>query len=185
MAPTTGRATTTTHPGVFPPADPDTTVCGAISQAEAERLVGHPLPNPPVQPLAGQCAWPDKPGEVVGDLYFVVKERDPVLDLRGVLERDWEAERFRFEALPGLGDEAWYVVKRADPAEETREFVEGLEVYGAFDTHLVLGNGGRDSWVGDGPAVRARLAALMERVLERIEARVVEGRRRSGVSIED
>lgn len=160
---------TSTHPGAFAPAGRDS-VCSLLPHSEAEALVGHEIPNPAVEPLRGQCAWPDEPGNVVGELYFVVKERERQ-DLGTVLRREWDAARFRIEPVEGLGDEAYFVIRLADRGEATGEFVTSLDVH-VRDLHLVLGNGGRASWEGSQEAIRERLRVAMRRILERVEKRL-------------
>lgn len=169
-APTTAPlATTTTVPRGFPPA-PEQSVCRTLlTTEEAEALVGRPLRHPVIEPTPAQCAWPVEQGTPLdAELFFVVKEREGD-DLADALGRDWPEDDFRLEPADGLGEQARFVIRRADPgAGVPEEFVEGLDVF-VRDIHLVLGNGGRDIWDGGTEDVKARLRLAMALVLERVE----------------
>ncbi len=166
-----GRAPTTSPEGLPPAAD--ASVCRTLLTAEeAEALVGRDLEHPVIEPIERQCAWPLEEGTPLdAELFFVLKEQQAP-DLLDVLRGTWDTERFRFEAVDGLGDQAFFVIRRADSGAEDveagTEFVEGLDVYAA-GRHVVLGNGGeRPVWEGEPDEIRERLVETMRRVLDRI-----------------
>lgn len=166
-------ATPTTSPEGLPPAA-DASVCRTLlTTEEAEALVGRDLEHPVIEPIERQCAWPLEEGTPLdAELFFVLKEQQAT-DLLDVLRGTWDTERFRFEAVDGLGDQAFFVIRRADSGAEDveagTEFVEGLDVYAA-GRHVVLGNGGeRPVWEGEPDEIRERLVETMRRVLDRID----------------
>lgn len=172
-APATTAAPTTTARG-FPPAPADS-ACRLLSRAEAEVLVGYELEHDVIEPIPAQCAWPrdtGNPNNAV--LFFIVKEPADA-DLRTVLEATWDQDDFSLEPVPDLGDQAFFVVRQADPELEIPEFVEGLDVY-ASGFHLVLGNGGvAPIWEGTGEDIRTRLRDTMTALVARVAAELGEG----------
>ena len=161
----------TSEPG-FPPAPEGSPCRDLVSTAEAERLVGASLEFPVIEPIAGNCAWPTERGNPRDAALFLILEARQEGALADHLERDFAGITHRLEPAPGVGDEALFVLRHADVEGRTGdEFVEGLHVYaGAW--RVVLANGGRDIWPGSDDAVRERLAALLARVVARLEARV-------------
>lgn len=171
--PTPGTATPpTTSPRGFPPAG-EATVCRTlITTAEAEALVGRALEEAVIEPQPGQCAWPVEEGSPLdAELFFEVLPRGDG-DFTAEVAALFEGLRHRLEAAPGIGDDAYFAHRLADPDLGVEEdFVEGL--YVATDgVVVVLASGGRDIWAGTDDEVRARLRTALSSVLTRLDERL-------------
>lgn len=171
LSPTTTVPLTTTSFRGFPPAT-DQSVCRTLlTTEEAEVLVGRDLAHEVIEPSPAQCAWPIEEGTPLdAELFLVVKERETI-PLRQALRLAWSKEQFRLEPARGLGEEAFYVIRRAESGAGagTDPFVEGVDVF-VGDFHVLLGNGGEDViWEGTIDEVKARLHLAMTAVLARMD----------------
>lgn len=163
--------TPTTEPG-FPPAGAESLCREVVTTGEVGALVGRPLVLPVIEPIPGNCAWPSERGDPRdADAYLVVEDRGE-RSLAEQIEHDFRDIAHRVEPVPGVGDEAFFVLRFADvEGREGDEFVEGIHVH-AGPRHVVLANGGRDVWPGPVEAVKAQLAELIDPVLARLTRRL-------------